>query len=141
MALDNLKAIMVGTVLGIAIILCGVFIIGKFYSSDTSLDSAGQIDEFNHTLALSQNITVAVQSMDNSISSNEGGAFGWIDALFKSSFTGLRTVKTSMEFTGVAAKESAKIFGIEEAIPIIAVILLIVTIIILIAIYEAITRQ
>lgn len=143
MALDNIKSYMIGVVLGIAIIMSGVFMIGKFStSSTTTLDPTGDIAEFNRTLALSENITNSVNNLDSSlIEPEKAGTLGWIDGLFKSAFGGIKAVKNTMGFVGTATTDSARVFGIEEALPIIAVILLVITIIILIALYEAITRQ
>lgn len=144
MALDNIKTYIIGVILGIAIILSGVFMIGSLSASDTSLDTKGDIQQFNRTLALSQNITTGVNNIENQIddvSSTESGALGWINALFVSAFNGLKTIKDSMSFVGVAAEESADVFGVSGIKPILAVVLLVITIIILIAIYEAITRQ
>lgn len=143
MALDNIKTYMVGIILGIVIIMSGVFMIGSLYSADTSLDAAGDIARFNDTLALSTEINSSVNSMTESINidSEKVGALGWINALFGSAFEGLRTLKSTMSFVAVAGTESAGIFGITELNPIISVIMLVISIIILIAIYEAITRQ
>jgi uncharacterized Tic20 family protein len=141
MALDNLKNYIIGIILAIALILCGVFLVSSFSSNDSSIDTQGDIQQFNRTLALSQNITTSVDSMNEALDVENAGALGWIDAIFRSTFSGLKATKQSTEFVGVATKESAKFFGIERVLPIISVILLIVAIIILIAIYEAITRQ
>ncbi len=142
MALDGIKGYMVGVILGIAVIVSGIFMIGSYASSDPSLDSKSDIQQFNRTLALSQNITNSVNTMESSLATTEkSGVLGWINSLFVSAFNGLKTVKTSTAFVGVAAEESADVFGVTEVKPILAIVLLVITIIILIAIYEAITRQ
>jgi len=142
MALDGIKTYIIGVILGIAVIMSGVFMIGSLSTSDTTLDSTGDIQQFNSTLALSQNITSGVNNIESGIRAPEkAGALGWIDAFFKTAFGGLSTIKNTMGFVGTAATESAGFFHIGGIIPILNVVLLVIVIIMAIAIYEAITRQ
>ena len=142
MALDSIKGYVIGVILGIAVILGGVFMIGSFITGDPSIDTSSEVQNFTSTLNKSYEVTTAVNQMDSELTAPEDtGALGWINVLFSSAFNGLKAIGSSMGFVTVAAEDSARMFGMGSLIPIISVVMLVVTVIILIGIYEAITRQ
>jgi hypothetical protein len=138
MGLQDIKGYMIGILLGIVVLTSGILMFGKLTTVDVTLDSNNDLGKFNKTLALSQNITTAVNALD--VPSEKAGVLGWIDTLVHTAFNGMKAIKGSMSFVGVAATESAGVFGLTEINPIIVLITLVVVIIIGIAIYEAIMR-
>jgi hypothetical protein len=138
MGLNDIKGYMIGILLGIVVLTSGILMFGKLSATDVTLDSNNDLGKFNKTLALSQNITTAVEGLD--VTSEKPGVLGWIDTLVHTAFNSMKAIKGSMSFVGVAATESAGVFGLTEINPIIVLITLVVVIIIGIAIYEAVMR-
>ncbi len=140
MALDDLKGYMIGVVLFILVIASGTFMIGSFFNADNSLDPTGQVSTFNSSLNAASEMTTAVNSVDTSIRSagNSTGALGWLDVLIGTTYNGLKAVGGTMEFVGKAGGEAADQFFIPGYV--IGIISLIATIIIIFAIWSAITK-
>ena len=140
--LENIKSYMIGIVVFIVIITSGVFIIGTFSVSDPTLDNHNDIGQFNNTLNKANEITLTVNSMDQSIKDvseeNTGGLLGWLNVLVGTAFKGLKAIGSSLGFVSTAATESASFFGVPTFI--VTLCLLIITIIIVFAIWSAIMR-
>ena len=141
MGLEGVQNYIIGVILFMLVITGGVFMIGSFYNKDPSIDSIGQIDSFNKSLNKASEVTASVSELDSSIQSvsNENvGVLGWLNALVGSIFNGLRAIGDSLGFMSTASSEASAIFGIPAFI--LPLILLIVTVIIIFAIYSAITK-
>lgn len=142
MALDNLQNYMIGVVFFVIVISGGAFMMSSFYSADPTIDTIGDISTFNASLNKANDITLAVDDIDGSIQSitaEDAGALGWLDALVGSTFSGLQALGHTLGFMNVATAEAANILGVPPFI--IPLILLVVIIIIGFAIWSAIMRQ
>ena len=142
MGLDDLKNYVVGVILFVVVITGGIFMLGSFYDSDSSLDSTGQIHAFNNSFAKASEVTSSVNAMNSSLNVDEKDAgflgLGWINALIGSAFNGLKAVYGSLSFMTVVGSEASGMFGIPYSI--VALIVLIITVIVVFAIWAAITR-
>lgn len=141
MGLEGIQNYMIGIILFIIVITGGVYVIGTFRDSNTSLDTVGEINSFNQSLNKAANITTSVNQLDQQIqavNSQDVGILGWLNALVGSIYNGLAAIGGTLSFMSVAASETAAIFGIPSFI--FPLILLIVTVIIGFAIWSAITR-
>jgi hypothetical protein len=140
MGLDDVKSYMIGVILFILVIASGVFILGSFYSEDSSIDMVGQVSQFNSSLNLASNMTTAAQGVSDSIekAGNSSSPLGWLDVLVGSTFTGLKAISGTMSFMNVAAAQSSSMFGIPSFVY--PLLVLIILLIIAFAIWSAITR-
>lgn len=141
MGLEGVQNYIIGVILFVVVIASGVFVLGSFYSVDSSIDSVGQVSQFNESLNKASSVTASVGALDSSIqsvSSENVGILGWLNALVGSIFNGLKAIGGTLSFMNVAASESASMFGVPAFI--FPLVLLIVTVIIGFAIYSAITK-
>lgn len=139
MALESMQNYIIGVILFVIVISGGVFILGNFYAVDNSIDASNRVGSFNNTLNKASEVTLAVEGIDSSIEQNNTSPLGWVDVVFGSAYNGLRAVKSSMGFMGVATKEAGGLFGVP---PFITVLLaLIFVVIIAFAIWSAVTRS
>lgn len=141
MGLDNIKGIMIGTVMFIIIITTGVFMLGSFRTDDSTLDSTNQIDKFNSTLDKTQEITSSVNDIKSSVDSvtqEKVGPLGWIEALVGSAYSSLKAIGGTLSFIGVAIEGTAGLFGIPSFI--LVLLSLIIVILIGFAIWSAIFK-
>lgn len=141
MGLDDIKYYLIGIVIFMVVIGGGVYILGSFHNADNSIDSSGELSQFNDSLYKASNITKVINDLDasiNSVTSEKVGALGWLNALLGSAFNGLKLIGQSVGFMKVVASEAGVILGIPSFI--ISLLVLITIIIIAFAIYTAITR-
>jgi hypothetical protein len=141
MGLENIQKIMIGVVMAIIIITSGVFMIGSFTASDSSIDSANQVGDFNATLDKSVEITTSVNNIQTSIDSvseEKAGVLGWLNALIGSVFNGLKSIGDTLGFISIASTNAANLFGIPSFI--LPLLVLIIVIIIGFAIWAAIFK-
>ena len=141
MGLEGIQNYMIGIILFIIVISGGVYIIGTFKDSNTSLDTVGEINSFNQSLNKAANITSSVNKLDQqiqSVNSQDVGILGWLNALVGSVYNGLAAIGGTLSFMTIVASETSAIFGIPSFI--FPLILLIITVIIGFAIWSAITR-
>jgi len=142
MALDELKNYMIGVVLFVLVISGGAFMMGIFYNANTSLDAAGEINQFNASLNKAQEIDTSVTGIKESIeaaSAEDANVGDYINVLFNTAFNGLQAVGHTMGFVDVAANDAGEILNIPPFV--IPLVLLVTIIIIGFAIWAAIMRQ
>ncbi len=140
--IDEIKAYMIGVILFICIMVGGIFVMGGFLSSNPSLDSSQDIERFNNTFELSNQITTSVNGISSNIqdaTTSDPGILGWINVFFNSAFRGLAAIGGTLNFMVVAAVEGSTMFGIPGFL--IGLLTLIITVIIGFAIWAAITRN
>ena len=142
MALDDLKGYVIGVLLFVVVIIGGVVMLGTWYNGDPTLDTTGDIAQFNQSFAKASDVTNSVDSIKSSMDVNENDAgflgLGWLNALLGSAFTGLKAIYGSLSFMDVVGTEAGALFGIPASI--IALIICIAAIIIIFAIWSAITK-
>jgi CHASE3 domain sensor protein len=141
MGLETIQNYIIGIVLFMLIIGGGVYMFGSFVTYDTSIDSNGSINNFNSKLNLASNITTTVNQMTdnvNSVSAEDTGVLGWINALIGSAYDGIKSIGQSIGFMGNAMAETGSMFGIPSFI--IALVSLIILILLVFAIWMAITK-
>lgn len=141
MGLEQLQSYITGVILAIIVITGGLLILNDFRSNDTSIDPTNTVNSFNRTLNKANEVNISVSGMSNSIqeaSTTNTGVLGWLNALVGSIFDGLKAIFSSFSFVNVAAEETGKELGIPAILTSLA--LLIITIIIVFAIWSAITK-
>jgi hypothetical protein len=141
MGLEKIEGIMIGAVMAIIIITSGIFMLTSFTGADTTLDSRDDIAFINATLDKSVEITDSTNRIKDSIetvTAEDTGVLGWINALIGSVFNGLKSVGSTLDFIGVAATNTASYLGIPPFI--LPLLTLIIFIIVGFAIWSAITR-
>jgi hypothetical protein len=141
MGLDQLQGYITGIILSIIVIVGGILFLTTFTTTNPNLASDGKINNFNQTMNKATEVTTAVNEMSGSIenaSTTNTGILGWLNALVGSIFDGLKALFISFSFVSVAAEESSTIFGIPPIF--MALLVLILTIIIIFAIWSAITK-
>jgi hypothetical protein len=142
MGLESLKFYLIGIVLSVVIVTGGLYVLGAFYSSSPSLDPSGKINEFDLHFNATTNVTSGINGMSNSIntaSTGSTGILGWLNAIIQSVFGGVKTLFTSFSFVGVMGNYVAYEFGIPPVM--MGLILLIITIIIIFAIWSIATGR
>jgi hypothetical protein len=142
MALDDIKNLIIGSILFVVVISGGVIFLGSFSAFDSSIDSVGDVSGFNSTLNKARNVTDAANSIQDSISSvsNNPGILGWFDALFGSIYNGLKAMFGSLSFISTAMVESVAFFGFDIVTPLIVLLGLVIVVVIGFAIWSAITK-
>ena len=141
MGLEDIKGLLIGMIIFIVIVTGGVIIIGSFTTTDPMIDANNDVGTFNNTLNKASNATAAIDDMSADIAKvSEGnvGVLGWLNALVGVVFGGLKTLLTSIGFMKTAAIEGATMFFVPPAITIL--IVMIITILIIFAIWSAITK-
>lgn len=141
MGLDDIKYYIIGVIMFTVVIGGGSYITGSFYNFDNSIDGVGELSQFESSMYRASNLTTAVDDLDSSINNVDAadtGVLGWLNVLLGSAFNGLKVIGQSMGFMSQVSSDSAYLFGIPPFI--IALITLVVTVIIVFAIYSAITR-
>lgn len=138
MALDDIKNYLVGLVLLLVIMLSGGYIFGTFYTHSSGLDASMYVS-FNRTMDRSANLTNTVNQMQSSVTENEAaGVLGYLNAIVGVTYHALQALVQSIGFVGLMFGDVAGQFGVPPFIT--ALLLLIVTIIVVIAIWSAITK-
>jgi hypothetical protein len=141
MGLETIQNYIIGIVLFMIIIGGGIYMFGQFLSVDSTIDSGGQVSDFESKLYLASNVTTAVDEMDASVQSvtaENVGPLGWLDALIKSAYNGMRAIGQSIGFMGNAIDEAGNIFGIPTFI--MSLLGLIIIIVLAFALWMAITK-
>ena len=140
MALEDIKGYMIGVIIFIVVITGGVMMFSEFSAVDPTIDSGGQIGQFNRTLNKASNISQSVQGIEDSIeqAGTGRGPLGWLDAIVGSAYNGLKAIGNTMGFVKVAGEDEANIFNIPTIF--VTLLGLIVTLIIGFAIWSAITK-
>lgn len=140
MALDDVKGIMIGVILAMIVIGGGVYFMGTIFSYDNTLDNANQIQSFSTALNKSSEMTNSVNSMENSldVSEQDVGLLGWLNNIVGSAYKGLKALYNEMSFIKVSINTVGNMFGVPAFV--VGLIGLIVSIIIIIAIWSAITK-
>jgi hypothetical protein len=141
MGLDTIQNYIIGIVLFMIIIGGGTYMFGTFVAVDGTIDTAGDVSRFESKLYLASNVTSAVNQMDTNIQSvtaEDTGVLGWLNALIGSAYDGLRAIGASIGFMGNAMGETANMFGIPSFI--MGLIGLIILIVLAFAIWGAITK-
>jgi len=141
MGLDQLQGYITGIILSIVIIAGGILFITNFADANPTLASDGKINDFNETMNKANEVKTAVDSMSGSIenaSTTNTGILGWLNALVGSIFDGLKALFISFSFVSTAAEDSAELFKIPPIF--MGLLVLILTIIIVFAIWSAITK-
>jgi hypothetical protein len=140
MSLDNLKSYILGVILSIVIVTGGLMFMTSFLGSNPNLDNANKIDEFNDSMNKADEVQLAVSDMSSSITSastNNVGILGWLNALIGSAFDGIKAIFKSFSFVNVMANDLSNMLGVPPML--IALLLLIITIIIVFAIWSIAT--
>lgn len=141
MGLEQLQSYIMGVVLSIIIITSGLMFLSEFRANDTTIDPTNSVNNFNRTLNKADEVTTAVDGMSGSIedaSTTSTGVLGWLNALVGSIFDGLKALFSSFSFISVMATETGEALGVPTIF--ISLALLIITIIIVFAIWSAITK-
>lgn len=140
MALDDIKGIMIGTILAMIVIGGGIYFMGTLFAYDTSLDSPNQIGDFTSALNKSTEMTNSVNDMETSLSVSEKdvGLLGWLNNIVGSVYKGLKTLYSEMSFIKTTINIIGNLFGVPSFV--IGLLALIISIIIIIAIWSAITK-
>ena len=142
MALDDIKNLIIGSLLFVVIITGGMFFLGSFLNYDSNIDNTGKITVFNNTLNKATEVTAAAENIQTSVESisTNPGPLGWFDALFGSIYNGLKAMFSSLSFINTLMIESTNFFGFDVVTPMITLIGLCVVVIIGFAIWSAITK-
>lgn len=141
MGLEQLQSYIIGVVLSIVIITGGLMFLSDFRANDTTIDPTNDVNSFNRTLNKADEVTTAVGGMSSSIedaSTTSTGVLGWLNALVGSIFDGLKALFSSFGFVNVMATETGQALGVPTIFT--GLLLLIITIIIVFAIWSAITK-
>ena len=140
MGLNDIRNYIIGTILFVIVVFAGVLTLGSFHGANPSLDSS-QLEYFNESLSLSENVTSAVQGIDDSIasSSSSPGPLGWLNGLLGSVWNGVKATRGTLSFVGVAVSEISDMFGVPRAIS--GLIMLIPVVIIAFAIWIVVVRS
>lgn len=139
MGLDNIKYMIIGVIVCIAVVTGGIMTLNSFHNASPSLDTTGEIGNFSATMNKANEINATVSSISGSFSGNETvGLKGWLDALVGKTYGGLKVIGQSTSFINTMATDSANSFGIPTAI--ITILLLCIPVIIGFAIWSAITK-
>lgn len=139
MGLDNVKYLLIGIIVCIAVVTGGILTLNSFYNAQPSLDSVGDINQFNATMNKANEINQTVGSISSSINDvGDTGLLGWLNALVGSTFKGLKATGQSVSFLNVMVTDTSRSFGIPSAI--VTILLLIIPIILIFAIWSAITK-
>ena len=141
MGLDKLENYMIGVILFIVVVSGGAYTLTIFFNSDNTLDTTGEIDQFNASLNKAEDISESVEGIEQSIQSVtevDAGVLGWINALVGSAFSGLKALGHTLGFMEVAAGELAGILGVPTFI--VPLLFLVVIVIIGFAIWSAVMR-
>jgi hypothetical protein len=141
MGLEGIQGYLVGIVLAMVVFTGGIFIMGTYYSNSPTIDSNNQVAQFNLGMNKTIEITNTVGGMESSLSSvseENVGLLGWLNILVGSAFKGVKAIFSSLGFMKDLGASAAGIFGIPAFI--VNLLLLIASIIIIIAIWSAITK-
>jgi len=141
MGLDRLQSYIIGVILSIVVATGGILIMTDFLDAKPNLDSVNDLGDFNDSFSKANEVTDAVDGMSNSIedvSESNAGILGWLNALVGSIFDGIKAIFKSFSFVESSASDAGIIFGIPAVL--IGLIVLIITIIIVFAIWSAITK-
>ena len=142
MALENIQNYIVGLLLFVVIITGGVVSMGEFSSRNVALSNAPVTDfeaSFNKSAEITDTVGEISSSID-SVSTREAGALGWLSALLGSAFNGLKAVGQSLGFVDSLGEDTVSFLGVPAIYPMMALIILIVTVVIGFAIWSAIMR-
>ena len=131
----------------IGIIMFTFFIVGgvsmlSMMSSDGAMFAGdAQLQQFNNTFNIQQDISSSVTDLETSVTGADldPGPFGMLNALISSSWTSLRLLFSSFGFMNSVFVGLSTVFGIPSWIP--ALIVLIVTVVIVFAIFGAIFQR
>jgi hypothetical protein len=142
MGLNNIQNYMIGVIVFMVLVVGGVSIFGTFTSINT--DGADQLTTFNKSLNQAGAVSTSVNEIDNKIQevSASGAGFlglGWIDALIGSAFNGLKAIGGTLSFMDIVFEEGGALLGVPPFL--IGLLTLIVTVVIVFAIWQAITNS
>ena len=130
-----------GMLIFMFIIVGGVSLLSEFRSADPSFDNSSKTREFNDTFNKLDSISGEINSMQNNIENAQSdyGAFGVLNSLISSSWSGIKLIGSSLSFMDGAFNGMNKVFGVPTWIS--SIIILFVSVTLIFAIYRMIFQS
>lgn len=131
----------VGIIIFTFFIIGGVSLMSMMMPPSINAADTAQFQKFNRTFNVQKDITESVGNLESSVTGADldPGPFGMLNALISSSWTSLRLLFSSYSFMDSVFEGLSSIFGVPGWIP--ALIMLIITVMLVFAIFGAVFQR
>ena len=138
---EDIKKYVIGVLLFAAMIVGGVSFIASLNIKDNSFGDSDRIDDFNDTFSILDDVSTQVTALEGGITQADAdpGLFGVLNSLIMSAWQSLKLTVNSFVFMDDVFNGLGPIFGIPVWIA--GIITLIISVIIIFAIWSAIFQK